>query len=189
MELRNLAAKIRNDAKYTPKRSFEWFKTKIQELGNINPKTYVDKATFTNIRPGNFYLFAYDPKMKDKLPYYDRYPLVIPFNKDESSFIGLNLHYLHPRTRLILLNKLTSFKIPDTNHEHKLLLQWRLISNFAKYPEVAPCVKRYLYSHCKSKFLRIPEDDWIVISQMPTDLFRKDKNTNVWADSRARIGR
>ena len=32
---------------------------------------------------GNMYLFAYDPKHKDTLPYYDRFPLIFPINKSE----------------------------------------------------------------------------------------------------------
>ncbi len=189
MYIRELTNKIKSDPKYNAKNTYTWFRSKIQQLGTINPKTYTDKATFTKIIPGFCYLYMYDPKYKKTMPYYDRFPLVFPFNKDAEGFIGLNLHYLHPKLRLILLARLNSFKVKQLNNENKLMLQWKYLSNVAKFPEVAPCVKRYLWSHCKSKFLKIPDDDWIVMSQLPTDVFKGDINTSVWAESRTKIGR
>ena len=36
---------------------------------------------------GNMYLFAYDPKHKDTLPYYDRFPIIFPINKAKGGFL------------------------------------------------------------------------------------------------------
>ena len=56
--------------------------------------------------PGRMYMFSYDPKTKDKLPYYDRFPLVFPFDSAPGGFMGLNLHYLSPMLRARFLDKL-----------------------------------------------------------------------------------
>ena len=53
------------------------------------------------------YFYFYDPKHKDTLPYYDRFPLVIPIERYPDGFLGLNLHYIHPKQRIILLDKLS----------------------------------------------------------------------------------
>jgi len=34
-----------------------------------------------SVEPGGMYMFLYDPKTKAKLPYFDRFPLIFPFNK------------------------------------------------------------------------------------------------------------
>ena len=52
------------------------------------------------------YFFNYDPKHKETLPYYDRYPLVICVKLLPDGFHGLNLHYLPPMQRAGLLTKL-----------------------------------------------------------------------------------
>ncbi len=64
----------------------------------------------TKVMPGRLYMYAYDPKMKKELPYYDRFPLVFPFSKTQDGFIGLNMHYLPYPLRVGLLDKLIGFK-------------------------------------------------------------------------------
>lgn len=189
MNLRELAKRIRQDPKYTAKNSYDWFRKHVLMLGDVRPQRMVNQATFTNLMPGFMYLYKYDPKLKEKLPYWDRFPLIIPFNKDDEGFIGLNIHYLHPRTRLILLAKLHQFERVQGNYEKKLILKWEFIKSVSRYPEVQPCVKRYLWEHVRSKFLKVPDDDWVVVSQIPTQQFIGAKETKVWLDSRRKIGR
>jgi hypothetical protein len=52
-------------------------------------------------------------------------------------------------------------------------LNWQLLSNAAKFPEVRPAVKRYLYTHTRSKYLRIPVDDWKTALFLPNESFAK----------------
>lgn len=186
-EIRDYSKTIRGNPNYNPKNSYEWFRKQIYQLGQINTQKFVNKATFNIIIPGQMYLFQYDPKTKDKLPYWDKFPLIIPWNKDEKGFIGLNLHYLAPRTRLVLMAKLDKFKVMARDNQHKLLLQWNFINSVTKYPEVGPCIKRYLFDHVKSKFLKIPEEDWIISTQLPIHQFIKARDLTVWQQSRKRM--
>ena len=59
----------------------DWFIDKVRELnGRINRKTLLnDEALKVRSQPiwGHMFMFVYDPKLKDDLPYYDRFPLVI----------------------------------------------------------------------------------------------------------------
>ena len=55
---------------------------------------------------GNMYLFSYDPKHKETLPYYDRFPLIFPINKAKGGFLGINMHYLPPILRAKLMDQL-----------------------------------------------------------------------------------
>ena len=56
------------------------------------------------------YMYMYDPKLKATLPYYDRFPLVFPFSKTPDGFIGLNMHYLPYQLRMVLLDRLLTFR-------------------------------------------------------------------------------
>ena len=58
------------------------------------------------------YLINYmNPVTKDKLPYYDQFPLILPFNIESNNVTAINFHYLHPVQRIVLMEKLSRFKI------------------------------------------------------------------------------
>ena len=84
--------------KYDPSivtKSRTWFRqqaTLLRKEGIRPQRMYQYSGQYTTtVKPGNMYMFFYDPKTKDKLPYYDRFPLVFPFRKTENGFMGLNL--------------------------------------------------------------------------------------------------
>ena len=56
---------------------------------------------------GRMFSFFYEPKGKDTLTYYDKFPLVIPIQEAPGGFYGLNLHYLSYRMRMFFLSRLT----------------------------------------------------------------------------------
>ena len=51
-------------------------------------------------------MYFYDPKTKDTLPYYDRFPLTIMVGPAPKGFYGLNLHYLPLDIRARFLDSL-----------------------------------------------------------------------------------
>ena len=63
-------------------------------------------------------MFFYDPKMKKKLPYYDRFPLILPIEQYSNGFLGINFHYLSMPIRIRLLDRIMNFvnnkKLDDT---------------------------------------------------------------------------
>ena len=65
---------------------------------------------------GRMSLFFYDPKFKKTLPYYDTFPLVLPLEKYDDGFLGINLHYLPIPLRIRLLDRLVDFS-NDTNFD------------------------------------------------------------------------
>jgi hypothetical protein len=191
----SIAETIRQDRQYSPRRSAQWFRTKVQELigsAQINYRSLLNdkKATLsTDVMPGHMYAFMYDPLTKEKLPYYDKFPLVLPFNMDGYSFIGLNLHYLSYTMRLNLLDKLMAFAVTtkgDGNVQY-LRFSWEMIGHVSRLREVQPCVKRYLFSHVRSKFVHIPSIDWPVVTMLPLEGFQKATSSAVWRDSTRKV--
>jgi len=103
-------------AKGRPK-STAWFRDKIAELGKPTA-TQLIKDGKKAARPfyGNLNMFFYDPKFKKTLPYYDRFPLVLPLERYSDGFLGINLHYLPIPLRIRLLDELMDYST-DTNFD------------------------------------------------------------------------
>jgi hypothetical protein len=86
----------------------DWLKKKVNDLRPSPASIMRDKERLRDKSfIGRMYFYLYDPKHKDTLPYYDRFPLVIPIERYPDGFLGLNLHYIHPKHRIILLDKLS----------------------------------------------------------------------------------
>ena len=73
-------------------------------LNRIKSVSQDSKVQTQKPRVGQMYSYIYNPKTKDKLPYYDMVPLVIPVSYTNNGFYGLNFHYLSLQER----NKLSS---------------------------------------------------------------------------------
>lgn len=141
-----------------------------------------------NIIPGSMYFFMYDAKLKDKLPYYDMFPMVLPFALTDNGFIGLNLHYLPYDMRIRLLSKLQEFSNSKTlSPQAKLKFSWEMLSGLSKYKPAAPCVKRYLASNIHSQFRLVPPNDWATACMLPLERFAGSTKFQVWSDSIRKI--
>jgi len=137
---------------------------------------------------GKMYFYFYDPKTKDSMPYYDRFPLVIPIEKYNDGFLGLNLHYIHPKHRMILLDKLSDTMSNDTYDEKtKLKINYRYLAAASRIFEANPCIKRYLFTQIESRFLEITADEWDIAAMLPVESFVGATTSKVYADSRKKF--
>lgn len=173
-------------------RSLEWYQTQVKALARskIMPNNLMrntDNLT-THIIPGGLYLFYYDAKFKDVLPYWDQFPLVLPFRRVKAGFYGINLHYLpYPlRFKLLgLLHDLASDK--DSSEDTRIRVSWRIILTMARIAPVEACVKHYLVNHVQSRFLEIKYPDWVTASLLPVEQFVGASKQSVWRKSRGLI--
>ena len=99
---------------------------------------------------GNMNLFWYRPKTAKKLPYYDMFPIVLPFKKHRDGFTGINFHYLPIYMRIKLLELLDA-GYADEN-KGRLQVFWNDLSGLKL---ARPIVRRYLAPNVKSLFLHI----------------------------------
>lgn len=165
-----------------------WFRKRIKAMGNINQNTLLkDDYLIAKSRPtpGRMFMFAYDPKHKETLPYYDTFPLILMVGPAENGFYGLNLHYLPPLIRAKLLDKLmetaNNQRFDETT---KLKINYNLLSSVAKFKEFEPCFKYYLSEHVQSKIVMVQPPEWDIAIFLPTEQFQKKSNNYVWKESK-----
>ena len=132
---------------------------------------------------GQLYLFQYDAKWKEILPYWDMWPLIFPFDHAKDGFYGINLHYLPPNARASLMIRLIKAQGGggNMNENFKLKLNYNIITSFK--PAI-PCIKRYLFSHVQGKGLYgIGGEDWSYAAALPLQKFQKESEKYVWQQS------
>ena len=162
-----------------------WLMSKVSTLRPTKGDLMRDRERLKNTSIiGRMYFYYYDPKTKDSLPYYDRFPLVIPIERYSDGFLGLNLHYISPKRRIILLDKLSTI-LSDHNYDEKtrFRISYDYLKRASKIYEATPCIKRYLSSHVQSRFLEITADEWDIAVMLPVESFAKASTSKVWSDS------
>ena len=163
-----------------------WLRAKINDLKPSRQALLNDKGRMRDSTIiGRMYFYFYDPKMKESLPYYDTFPLVIPIEQYRDGFLGLNLHYIHPKQRILLLDALSEFANNSKyDASTKLRLSYDLLRRTGAVYQATPCIKRYLFTHVESRFLEITADEWDIASLIPGNNFVGASNEKVWAESR-----
>ena len=137
---------------------------------------------------GNMYMFFYDPKHKETLPYYDTFPLVVVVGPTEGGFYGLNLHYLPPILRAKMLDALMDITTNKKyNDSTRFKMSYELLCKNRETEVLPSCLKHYLNEHVKSKFAMVPAPEWEIATFLPTAKFEKATINAVYKDSRQKI--
>ena len=165
-----------------------WLQHKMVALKPSRNKLMENRTQLRNVRTesyiGKMYFYFYDPKTKETLPYYDKFPLVIPIEEHKDGFLGLNLHYIHPKQRLVLLDKLSDIATNRAFDETtRLKVSYNYLKNARSMFEHKPCLKKYLYNHIESKFLKIEPSEWDIAALLPVENFQKASKQRVFQES------
>lgn len=175
-------------------KSSSWFNEKISKMNKrlLTPNSMLFKEgrdMLTNtLKPGRMYAFVYDPKNKETLPFYDTFPLVLPYDRTATHFIGLNLHYLDYPVRFILLKELIKLSgIRTLNENSKIKYSWDMIKDVSKCAPAKACIKSYIFNHVKTPFLEIAPLDWHTAGMLPFAQFQGSTAANVYKDSKGKF--
>lgn len=153
------------------KESIDWFRKVVTKNGQISNLTKITEGYSTaKLRPGEMITYGYDPKLKERLDFYDEHPLVIFLEKTANGWYGINLHYLPPVLRAKLLHEYNYSDTKGLRFAQQLIKDQR--TNF--------CLKRYLVTHTMSKPVSIPKDVWEIAIALPFDKFLKESKKKVW---------
>ena len=108
--------------------TWQWYRTAVKRMApkfkNNEEKLIIDERRDRSdsiedrdenqlrryARVGRLFLFEYKAKMK-YLPYYDAFPLVYVIRANADHFFGANLHYIHPKKRILIIEKLKQDRI------------------------------------------------------------------------------
>lgn len=170
----------------------EWYRDAATKYGSVSETSLLrgDRDRLSS-RPiiGNMYFFTYDAKHKKTLPYYDQFPLIFPYKKVKGGFMGINLHYLPLTHRAQLMDALydltTNKRYDETT---KLALSYGILDGASKFKNFKPCVKHYLTSQLRSRFVYVYPSEWDIAMFLPLERFQGARKTKVWADSKKLIG-
>jgi len=154
----------------TGPKSYDWYKKQVQSLTRVPGARGLISQGKATIAPkyGVMNLFGYDPKHKDKLPYYDVFPLIFPLEPAKGGFIGLNFHYLKPGARVAFLRSLA-----DTTNNKKFDKTTRYRINWRNNRFMRETAKHYLFSQVRSSFLNITADEMAIAIFLPVARFKK----------------
>ncbi len=166
-KVRGLKGELRNRFSSTNAAKF------YRESEKINPLVFRKRVSL-----GDLFCYYYNPKYRDVLPYYDMFPMIMLIGAEKDTFLGINFHYLAPKFRAILLDRVTA-KVG------KGIINWKKIS---KIREIAPTIKRYRFDHIMKKVVPIEESEQEVAIFLPTERFKKSSRAQVWSDSKRRFG-
>ena len=175
------------------KRSTKWFHDKIKGLkGEVRnrfsatnaAKFYresekINDAVFKRrVSLGDLFCYYYNPKYRKTLPYYDMFPMIMLLSAEKETFLGINFHYLRPKWRAILLDRVTA-KIGGGLPKWNKLRQIR---------QIAPTIKRYRYDHIMRKVIPIEDNEQEIAIFLPTERFKESGKTKVWSESERKFG-
>ena len=177
------------------KEAREWFRQRAKKVFMLSKGSFLneDKERLKTQPPstaiGSMYMYFYDPKTKEDLPYYDRFPLIFVIEMYGDGFLGINLHYLPPQLRARLMDALYE-TVNNQRYDEKtrLRVNYAALKGASRMKMFEPCVKRYLYSHVRSKFMYIYPSEWDIALMLPTEQFRKAGKQRVWNDSKNQLG-
>ena len=170
-----------------------WFRQAAQDVTTVNRNRMMnDKENITSSLDekniGQMFMFFYDPKHKDTLPYYDTFPLIFLIGFKEKGFMGINLHYLPPFLRAKLMDSL--YETLNNNRyddSTKLRVSYQILASASRFKYFKPCVKHYLAEHVQSNYLNIEPTNWDSALMLPTEQFKKASSERVWRESRAMV--
>jgi hypothetical protein len=176
-----------------------WFRNQASKVSADPNKLMNEDKTRQVKKPtlGNMYLFRYDPKLKNVLPYYDTFPLIFPFKSTtvtglagtKKGFMGINLHYLPLVLRAKLMDALYQVSTNPKNSDiQKMRLSYRILTGTSKIRYYEPCIKQYLFDHVRSSFFEISPKEWNMALFMPLERFVGASKQQVWKDSKRIIG-
>ena len=154
------------------RKSVDWYRRNVADLGNRATAAALMRSGKLNGIPskGRLNFFFYDPKYKKVLPLYDRFPLVLPLETIPGGFMGLNFHYIRPVQRISLLNNLQRYASGGMRPSTRIDATYDGIKNVRIARNT---IKKYLYGHVRSSFLRVDFDEAALAVMLPVQQFRK----------------
>ena len=129
---------------------------------------------------GSLAHYIYDPKHKETLPVWDRFPLALTIGWYDDGWLSLNLHYLPVNHRAAIMDALMKIKVDTKNNQKYAEVSYQFMRQAVGDKVVAHSIKRYLASHLRSSVVLIDHWEWENVIFLPTQQFQKQTAAEVW---------
>lgn len=177
--------------------SYTWYreqasivnKRDIDQSDIVNEREHIPKVNRINLI-GRLFMFHYLPKTRNKLKYYDLFPIVFPIKILNDGFLGLNLHYLPLDMRADFMDSLymlINSSNMESDNTRLIKLNYEKLVSQRKFIGVYPSIRKYIHRRIRSRIAYIPPNEWELALFLPTQQFRKRSEATVWLDSRKQI--
>jgi hypothetical protein len=156
--------------------SLQWFQRNVRDIRRTPSSIIKENQNFvTRFELGKMYMFMYDPKGRDKLKYYDYFPITICLKRYATGFMGINLHYLAPKYRALLMDGLYEFyKEIESNSYFQIRYPVKSVS---KLRWAKPCIKQYQYGYLDSRIVEVLPEHMDMAVMLPSQRFRSKGST------------
>lgn len=148
--------------------------------GVFGTSAILNRVPYSKMAIGKLFLFKYDAKHKDTLPWWDRLPLIILLSATKDDFTGINLHYFPIKKRIEIFDKIVPKRKMSTMGK---ATQFNL-KGLADVRNLTAGYKRYLKTHVKTKVIMIHPTEWMKTIYLPLEDFQKASKRKVWSATR-----
>jgi len=164
--------------------SLEWFQKNVRDIRRAPDKLLKENRNFvTRFELGKMYMFMYDAKRKETLKYYDTFPLTICLKRYPTGFLGLNLHYIAPRYRALLMDAMYQYIEEDeTTEEAFFRVKYPMVKSISRLRWAKPCIKQYQYSYLNSRIVEVQPQAMDMVVMLPSQKFKSgsaNMNANI----------
>ena len=157
--------------------SLQWFQTNVRDIRRTPSSLMKENQNFvTRFELGKMYMFMYEAKRKDKLKYYDYFPVTICLKRYATGFMGINLHYLAPRYRALLMDGLYEF-YREIEDESYFQIRYPSVKSISKLRWAKPCIKQYQYPYIDSRIVEVRPEHMDMVVMLPSQQFRSQGTT------------
>lgn len=188
---KTIVDKVRSAGRVDPKKSLGWLYnlagSKLK-AANLPDNAFKERAN-GNVFIGGMFLYSYDAKWKEELPWWDALPVVIPIALYNDGWLGLNLHYLAPMLRARLLDKLQDLRRRAGTDRAYMKVSYEFLKGAMEHKLIQPCIHRYLASHVRTKVVRVEDVHWDKVAMLPIQKFQKKTAREVWRATQARYSK
>lgn len=152
----------------------KWINEKAMDLtaGHVQ-KTLLNSDRGGNSIVGNLYFFKYEPKLKQTLDVYDKYPMAFPIKIYRDGFLGVNMHYLPVGERKLFVKNVNEFKstLSKSGERSKVNAEYITLLEQSKriYKIMPEAVHRYLNGYTRSRFIKILPEEYDKAVQLKID--------------------
>jgi len=102
---------------------------------------------------GQIYHFVYNPKYKDILPFWDKYPVIILINMNSKHILGLNLHFVPTYTRKKIVNYILKVNASRISNNQPLMVKYSFLKRMIIKLRATICIRKYIISRMSSRVI------------------------------------